>query len=399
MMSLSQAAQFVDGTLQGGDAVFTAVSTDTRSLQQGALYFALKGDRFDGHKFVADAGAAGAVGAVVEDYIEVGLPQIKVGDTRQALIDLAASWRQSFKGSVVGITGSNGKTTVKEMVAAILSKCGSVLATQGNLNNDIGVPLTLLRMTNTEDFAVIEMGANHKSEIDLLTHIAQPHVAIITNAGPAHLEGFGSLQGVAEAKAEIYSGLTESGVAVINADDQFAGLWESKCSGKKIMRFGLDAKDADVKGEWKSEVSGSLVKVMTRDKQYCEIHLPVPGRHNAMNALAAIAASLAVGATLQDAQSALSEFRPVKGRLNIMQLAQGVRVIDDTYNANPASLDAGLKVLNEFDGLHWLVLGDMGELGGDAAQYHFDIGQAAKLSGIDCLLATGENTRQAVKGF
>ena len=403
MMSLVQASQILDGTLHGQDGAFSGVSTDTRSLQPGALYFALKGENFDGHDFIEKAQQAGAIAAVVSELKNneseaINFSQIHVDDTRKALGRLAAAWRQEFEGPVVGITGSNGKTTVKEMTAAILAKQGDVLATQGNFNNDIGLPLTLLRMDKSEQFAVIEMGANHPGEIKELTTITQPDVALITNAGPAHLEGFGSIKGVAKAKGEIYSGLTENGTAVINLDDKYADYWLSLCEGKTISTFSLKNENADVRGEWQSTSTGGLLRIKTKQGE-CEINLSVPGRHNAMNALAATAASLAAGASLTDIESALTEFKPVKGRLNVIKLDSGACVIDDTYNANPASLRAGLNVLKDFPGEHWLVMGDMGELGKNAERMHFDVGIQASEAGVNKLYATGENSIAAVKAF
>lgn len=403
MMSLTRASQILDATLHGADDSFNSVSTDTRSLKPGALYIALKGENFDGHDFIYKAQQAGAVGAIVSELNAANtekydLPQILVDDTKTALGRLAAAWRQDFKGIVIGITGSNGKTTVKEMIAAILAKQGDVLATQGNFNNDIGLPLTLLRMDLNEKFAVIEMGANHHGEIFQLSGITRPDIALITNAGPAHLEGFGSIKGVSEAKGEIYSGLKSEGIAIINADDEFAGYWSSICEHKKIIRFALNDEAAEVKGEWQANEAGGVLKI-NADNQQCEINLSVPGRHNAMNALAAAAAAIAANISLQDIKSALSEFKPVKGRLNICVLSSGVNLIDDTYNANPGSLQAGLNVLNEMQGEHWLVLGDMGELGENAEQLHFDVGEKARRSGVNHLLATGEYSTSAVKAF
>lgn len=398
MMAMSDAAQIMNGNIRGEDAVFQEVSIDTRSLQLGAIYFAIKGEQFDGHDFLQKAKDAGAVGAVVEDFSELDLTQIKVTDTRKALGRLAAAWRQQFKGVVVGVTGSNGKTTVKEMIAAIFARQGDVLATRGNFNNDIGLPLTLLRMEQQQDFAVIEMGANHKGEIDELTHITRPDIAVITNAGSAHLEGFGSYQGIAEGKGEIFRGLEASGVAVINADDHFADYWSGLCKQKNILRFALENKDADITGEWQSIAGSSQLKVSVGTESI-EIILKVPGRHNAMNALAAIAVSQAAKIPLTVAQQALNEFEPVKGRLNILSNDLGATIIDDTYNANPDSLSAGLDVLMELPGEHWLVLGDMGELGEQAEQLHSDMALKAKNMGVDCLCLVGESSRAAVESF
>ncbi|MCW9012689.1 MAG: UDP-N-acetylmuramoyl-tripeptide--D-alanyl-D-alanine ligase [Gammaproteobacteria bacterium] len=402
-MSLQQTSQILDGALHGNDVMFDSVSTDTRSLQKGALYFALKGDRFDGHDYLQQAQQSGAVAAVVSEYKELDLPQIQVVDTRKALGRLAAAWRQKFQGTVIGVTGSNGKTTVKEMIAAILAERGEVLATLGNFNNDIGLPLTLLRMesalmANKNNYAVIEMGANHQGEIFELTQITRPDVAVITNAGPAHLEGFGSVKKVAKAKGEIYSGLTDAGVAIINADDKYFDYWQSLCDSRKISSFGLNNEQADVKGKWQPTTTGGKLSIHTAQGE-CKINLSVPGRHNAMNALAACAASLAAGASIENIQTALANFSAVKGRLNICKAACDAEIIDDTYNANPASLKAGLEVLSDMPGERWLILGDMGELGENSERLHFDVGVKASESGVNRLLATGPNSKSAVKAF
>ena len=403
MMSLNQACQALDGTLSGEDNNFVSVSTDTRDLTPGSLYFALKGESFDGHDYLSQAQQAGAIAAVVNETqaantSTVGFSLIEVKDTRKALGNLAYAWRQKFNGVVVGVTGSNGKTTVKEMIAAILARQGDVLATRGNFNNDIGLPLTLLRMNQTEKFAVIEMGANHQGEILELANITLPDIALITNAGSAHLEGFGSIRGVAEAKAEIYSGLKDNGTAIINADDDYADYWMSVCENRKKIRYSLDHAEAEIKGEWHAKDTGGILKI-DFDGQQCEINLSLAGRHNAMNALAAAAVSITAGASLKDVKQALVEFKSVKGRLSIHKTDAGLCVIDDTYNANPTSLEAGLNVLNDLSGEHWLVLGDMGELGDSAERLHFDAGSKARASGVHRLLAIGENSVFAVEAF
>lgn len=391
-----EGVQLAPSYVHGNDVTFTSVSNDTRNLTAGSLYVAIRGDRFDGHEFLDQAQRAGAVAAMVDQVREHALPQLVVGDTRSGLGRLAGAWRRQFKGKVVGVTGSNGKTTVKEMIAAVLAKRGEVLATRGNYNNDIGLPLTLLRLQH-EDFAVIEMGANHGGEIAALTDIAHPDVAVITNAGQAHLEGFGSLEGVARAKGEIYGGLNPGGVAVINADDVFASYWLSINSKRRCLTFGLNNR-ADVQGVWQATTEGGELQVTTHEGEVI-IHLPVPGRHNAMNALAAIAAVSALGITLDEARAGLEAFSPVKGRLNFHRTPQGARLIDDTYNANPASLKAGLQVLCDLPGEHWLVLGDMGELGENTLALHTAAGELAKQTGVQRLLALGDNSRAAVSAF
>jgi UDP-N-acetylmuramoyl-tripeptide--D-alanyl-D-alanine ligase len=395
-MTLSAAARMINAEFHGNDVTFTSVSNDTRNLTAGSLYVAIRGDRFDGHEFLDQAKNAGAVAAMVDQIRDHVLPQLIVGDTRNGLGRLAGGWRRQFKGKVVGVTGSNGKTTVKEMIAAALAKRGEVLATRGNYNNDIGLPLTLLRLQH-EDFAVIEMGASHGGEIAALTDIAHPDVAVITNAGQAHLEGFGSLEGVARAKGEIYGGLNPGGIAVVNADDVFAAYWLSINSKRRCLTFGLTNR-ADVQGVWQATNEGGELQVTTQETEVT-IHLPVPGRHNAMNALAAITAVSALGITLDEVRAGLEAFSPVKGRLNFHRTPQGARLIDDTYNANPASLKAGLQVLCDLPGEPWLVLGDMGELGENTLALHTAAGELAKQTGVQRLLAVGDNSRAAVSAF
>ena len=402
MMALQQAKEILNAEIHGEDVRFSNVSTDTRSLQPGDLYIALHGENFDGHDYINKAQEAGAAAAVVHKSVETDLPYIKVENTRKALGQLASAWRQEFKGKVVGVTGSNGKTTVKEMIAAILVKQGDVMATAGNFNNDIGLPLTLFRMRD-EDFAVIEMGANHPGEISNLTSITKPDIAIITNAGAAHLDGFGSIKGVATAKAEIYEGLGNDGIAIVNKDDKYSAFWMSLCRTKKTLSFSMRDNAATVYGQWHQSVAGGelTVEIAKTEKirETMNVTLNVHGAHNAMNALAAITVAVALNIDKEKIAQALAEFKAVKGRLNINQLGKNLIVIDDTYNANPSSLSAGLDVLNEMPGKHWLVLGDMGELGGDENRLHFDAGMKARSSGVDRLLAIGRASKHAVDAF
>ena len=398
MMSLSQAALAIGGKLQGEDAVFAAVSKDTRTLAKDDLYVALKGENFDGHAFLDQAAELGAAGALVSDTQSMSLPQICVDDTRIALGNLAAEWRRQFKGKLVAITGSNGKTTVKEMCRAILLAAvgkDRVLSTQGNLNNDIGMPMTLLSIRQQHDYAVIEMGANHVGEINYLTHIAKPDVAVITNAGPAHLEGFGSIEKVAQAKSEIYGGLAANGTAIINADDDYAGYWHQACQGKNIVTFSMKDKNTDVY----AEAVGSDSYVFKTASGDMNIAMKLPGRHNVMNALAATAVALVLDVSLANIVSGLQSFSSVSGRLNIQQGLNGARIIDDSYNANPLSLNAAIDVLTEMNGESYLVLGDMAELGESADALHFEAGQHAKRCGVNKLYALGDLSRNSVEGF
>jgi len=395
-MQLSEAARVLAGSFTGSDNKFTGVSTDTRQLQPGALFFALQGPNFDGHGFIETARAQGAIAAAVAHPCESALPQIEVADTRLALGSLSAHWRQQFTLPVVGITGSNGKTTVRAMTAAILSQCGDTLATQGNLNNDIGLPLTLARLAADHRFAVLEMGANHPGEIDYLAGLAQPTIAIVTNAGPAHLEGFGDLQGVARAKGELFARLGKDGVAVINADDTFAPLWRELAAHCRIVEFGLQG--ADVTADWQGDASGSDVQLHTAAGNI-ELRLALPGRHNVMNALAASAAALAAGAGLDAVKAGLETLSQVAGRFNVHSLPGDITLIDDTYNANPESLQVALDVLALAPGDSWLVLGDMGELGADAAALHSAAGRNAREAGVSRLYGLGELAQLAVKAF
>ncbi|MEO6696419.1 MAG: UDP-N-acetylmuramoyl-tripeptide--D-alanyl-D-alanine ligase, partial [Gammaproteobacteria bacterium] len=396
-MSLSEAARVLDAKHLGRDAEFAGVSTDSRALQRDNLFVALHGPHFDGHAFLTQAMQQGAAAVLVDRPVETALPGLRVQDTRIGLGQLAAAWRARHTMPLVAVTGSNGKTTVKEMIAAILGQRGPLLVTQGNLNNDIGVPLTILRLESAHRHAVIEMGANHPGEISTLTRIARPTVALITNAGPAHLEGFGSIEGVARAKGEIYQGLSESGIAVVNADDAYAQLWRELAGAHRMMTFGLK-NPSDVRAEWQAEAGGNSLQLIT-PVGAIEVKLPLPGRHNVMNALAAAAAALAAGAALADIKNGLEAMRPVHGRLQRTPGIKSAELIDDTYNANPASLQAALDVLAACATRKWLVLGDMGELGGDAALLHEQAGEKARAAGVEALYATGELSRHAVHKF
>lgn len=404
MMLLSQATQALHAIMSGDDVRFTAVSTDTRTIQQGDLFIALKGENFDGAKFVAQAAQAGAVAAVVNaDSVIDGspCPLIRVPDTRIALGKLAAHWRSQFGIPLVAITGSNGKTTVKEMLSAILrTATGSedtVLATQGNFNNDIGMPLTLLKLRAQHRYAVIEMGMNHFGEIDYLTHLARPNVAVVNNATGAHLQGLGSIEGVARAKGEIFAGLAGDGTAVINADDTHAALWRKLADKHRVFDFAL-GNAAAVKGKWVVQGFGGAIQARTPAGEM-KLVLQVPGEHNARNALAAVTAALALHVPLTTIVKGLEAFGGVAGRLQRKQALHGATVIDDTYNANPASMHAALEVLAQAAGKRIFVLGDMGELGDDAVQFHHEIGIAARELGIERMFALGAMSAGAVGEF
>lgn len=397
-LGLRETAAILGASWEGArDLPLQGVSTDTRSLQGGELFVALRGPQFDGHDFLMQARAAGAAACLIEGDAPAALPAIRVADTRRALGQLAAAWRARFDLPLVGVTGSNGKTTVKEMLAAILGRDGPVLATRGNLNNDIGLPLTLFGLDRVHCAAVIEMGANHPGEIAALTGIARPTVGVVTNAGSAHLEGFGSLEGVAQAKGELFAGLPADAVAVINADDRFAALWHTQAAARRVLHFGLDA-EAEVRGSWEPSADGGRLAMAT-PAGALDIRLALPGRHNALNALAAAAAALAAGASLDSIGAGLEDFRPVAGRLQWRTARNGARLLDDTYNANPDSLEAGLPVLTSAPGQHWLVLGDMGELGDGAVALHRRAGEMARAAGVERLFAIGDLAREAAAGF
>lgn len=395
--TLTRISAWINGELRGTDAEICGVTTDSRSVAPGNLFVALHGPNHDGHDHILDAEKGGVKAALVERPLDSGLAQIVVPDTRLALGALAAAWRRELAIPLVAVTGSNGKTTVKEMIAAILATSGQVTATRGNLNNDIGVPLTLLSLSSQDRFAVVEMGANHAGEITYLTSLARPQVAIITNAAAAHLEGFGSLEGVARAKGEIFEGLDVSGVAVINADDDFAPLWSELAAPHRILRFGME-QEADVSGIWYGDITGGRLNVTWNDEAF-DINLVMPGRHNAYNALAAISAALALDIQPQDIVRGLESMQPVNGRLRSASGINGSRIIDDSYNANPASLTAGLEVLAACSGRRYLALGDMAELGETADELHDQAGRQAREMGIDRLYSVGRMSRLAADAF
>lgn len=396
-MSLVEAATILSARRDGPDGRFRGVSIDTRTLEPGMLYVALPGERVDGHDFVAEAARRGAAAALAMRAEGTGLPTLIVSDTRTALGPLAAAWRARFAVPVVGITGSNGKTTVKEMTAAILRTTGPVLATRGNLNNDIGMPLTVFQLAPEHVAAVIEMGANHVGEIAYLADIARPDVAVITNCGPAHLEGFGTIDDVARAKGEIVSALTAHGTAVLNMDDAYFAYWCELAHPRKMISFGLDPK-ADVTAAWRADAGGSVLDMNIAGVEV-QVHLALPGEHNVRNALAASAAAFAAGASVQGIAEGLARAGTVAGRLQTKQVACGARLIDDTYNANPASFNASLEVLGGFGGEAWLVLGDMAELGDRSEALHVEAGLAARKAGVARLFATGPMTAHTVRAF
>ena len=400
--ALSHYAAAMRGVLHGAEASFSAVSTDSRTLAAGELFVALVGPSFDGHDFVAAAAARGAAGVVVSRRMAVDVAQIVVGDTLLALQDAAAAWRLQFPIPVVAVAGSNGKTTTKELIAGILAGYGSCLATRGTLNNHIGVPLTLLGLDRKHASAVIEIGANHPGEVAALVPLVQPTVGIVTNAGAEHLEGFGSLDGVARAEGELYARLNAGAAAIINVDDPYAGLWRGMNAATREIGFGFAAEaDFRVVGAVRATgLAGSVQEFeMASPAGVAHVQLTLAGRRNVQNALGAAAAAYAVGIDLQGIAAGLGRMRPVKGRLEIKLAASGARLIDDSYNANPSSLVAGLEVLAAQGGERWLVLGDMAELGEATQEAHRVAGRAARGAGVTRLFAVGQLTADAVSEF
>lgn len=402
-LELQDAAMMAEAKLLGAGPGFRGVSTDSRRVTPGSLFVALRGERFDGHDHVVAAFAGGAVAALVERELPGAGPLLVVDDTVRGLGRLAAAWRARHDLPLVGITGSMGKTTVKEMTAAILGRHGPVLATRGNLNNHIGMPLTLLELGPAHHAAVIEMGANHAGEIAYLAGLARPSVGVVTNAGPVHLEGFGTVAGVARAKGEMFSALGAGGTAVINADDPHAGVWHELAADRRTLTFGIEA-DADVTTDPEAIVAkngaqpGQRFPLVTPLGSVA-VALPFAGRHNVANALAAAAAALVAGADLDAVRDGLGVTPTVPGRLQGVAGPAGSLIIDDTYNANPTAFAAAIELLASRSGRRWMAVGDMGELGDDAARWHAWVGEQARARGIDRLLAVGELAVRAAEAF
>lgn len=392
-IDLRTLADAVGGQVSGDAADLRAASIDSRDCGGSDVFFALKGSRTDGHAFVPElAGVAGA--AVVEDWVDAPLPQCRVVSARGALAALARWNRERCTARVVGLTGSNGKTTVKEILAGILERAGPTMATRGNYNNELGVPLTVCRLAMAHDYAVIEMGANAHGDIAHLASVARPHVGLITNAAAAHLEGFGSLWGVASAKGEMYSALSADGIAVVNAEDQFADYWRSVVGDRRCLSFAADGADADVvaldnDGRLGLELPGRRLLV----------DFALSGRHNRLNAAAAAAVATALEVPDRAISEGIASAQPVAGRLAERRTAGGGTLIDDSYNANPGSLHAGITVLEQRSGQRCLVLGDMAELGSDSDRFHTEAGEEAAGRGIERLMAIGDQAARAAAAF
>lgn len=391
-LTLSQIADRLGVRLLGDDCAVDSLNTDTRKPVADALFLALKGENFDAHDSLESAEPDVAKGLIVSRPVHHPAPQIVVDDTRLALGRLAASWRNDFKGLVIGLTGSNGKTTVKEMLAAICGEQGETYATKGNLNNDLGMPLSLLKLREEHEYAILEMGANHPGEIDYLTRIAKPHVALLNNAGPAHLEGFKSLEGVAQSKGEIFSGLVDGGIAVINLEDDFNDYWKWLNQNRQVVTFGYAA-DADIC------IAQSHPLILKIDESPLEIDFKLLGEHNVMNAAAAAATAKAAGLSVESIIAGLELMRAVPGRLCLVASASGAQLVDDTYNANPHSMKAAVDVLIQQSGRKVFVVGDMAELGAESHELHEEIGEYAQNQGVDLLFALGEQGAHVVSGF
>lgn len=397
-LRLREIAVWASGSLNGADATIHAVSTDSRTLSVGELFVALKGERHDGHDHVAEAAARGAAGALVSRRLAIDVPQIVVADTLHALGDLASVVRAQRDVTVIGITGSNGKTTVKSMAARILVRHGATHCNAASFNNEIGLPLTLLGMPEDTRYAVLEMGAGKPGDIAYLAAIARPRIGLVNNIGPAHLERMHSLEGIAETKGAMYQALPSDGVAVINADDAFAGYFAGLAGARQVLRFGLDAPVEVCAGDLHLGADSSDFTLRTPAGN-AAVRLPLPGRHNVTNALAAAALAHAAGASLDDIVAGLQGAEAVGGRLLRRESSAGWVLIDDSYNANPGSALAAVATLALQPGERWLVLGDMAELGNESAALHARIGQAARGQGIARVYAAGKLAAQAAEAF
>ncbi|WP_417541663.1 UDP-N-acetylmuramoyl-tripeptide--D-alanyl-D-alanine ligase [Methylophaga thalassica] len=397
-LPLKQIAEIVSADMPIVDVTVTGAVIDSRKVTPGDLFIAFKGEHVDGHEYIAKARESGAVAALVSEYQDDELPQIKVDDVRVAFGQIARAWLAECKAKVVAITGSNGKTSLKEMVKAILADVGTVSATQGNLNNDLGVPLTVCRIDKNDDYAVIEMGTNHPGEIAYLMSIVSPDVSVINNIAAAHLEGLGSEEGIAREKGSIYEGLKQSGVAVVNADMPYDSIWQPLIADRKTIRFALQ-NNADIYAEYIQPEPASSHFLVHIDGVNHHMTLPLPGLHNVSNALAAIAVSVALDIPVDAMVRGLNKIQAVPHRLQMRKGLSESRLIDDTYNANPGSYLRALETLAGFQEPRWLVLGDFGELGDEADAIHQTMGLQAKSAGVTTLFTVGEKSQLAAAAF
>ncbi len=405
MMTLTAAAQVLGARIEGGDSRFASVSTDSRTLESGALFVALRGERFDGHDYLGVAKERGAVAAMIdaagtERCTRAGLAALVVADTRRGLGDLARHWRARFRVPLIAIVGSNGKTTVKEMTAACLRAhfgAAHVLATAGNLNNDIGVPLTLLRLRDAHRVAVVELGMNHPGETEYLAGLARPTIGLINNAQREHQEFMKSVAEVAAEHAAVLAALPADGIAVINADDDHAATWRAVAGARVVRDFGVSS-GAAVHAARQPVDAAPALEIATPESRVSVV-LRVAGLHNVRNALAAAAAATAAGASLKSVAQGLADFRAFKGRLQSRAGRNGTTIIDDTYNANPDSVRAAIDVLASANGPCVMVLGDMGELGEQGVHFHEEVGRHARDAGVSRLLALGQLAQHAARAF
>lgn len=398
MMRLSEVATAVNGRMQGEDVWVKSVGSDSRAIQAEQLFVAIKGERFDGNQYASDAIKQGANAVLISDETLNVEPSVRVENTTLALGELASHWRKKMTAPVVAITGSNGKTTTKEMLNSILSAhAESVHATAGNLNNDIGMPLTLLKAKQTDDYIVLEMGMNHLGEICYLANLAQPNVAVVINAGTAHIGELGSKENIAKAKGEIFTGLGDDGIAIVNADDDFADYWIGLNTGKTVLTFGIE-NAADIRANYAVEEDHFVLDLAVKGAS-AQAKLYASGEHNVYNALAAIATAVALDVPVESICKGLANFAGVGGRLQSVVGFNGAMLIDDTYNANPDSMRAAIDVLSKHQGETIFVMGDMGELGEQAAEMHEEIGTYARKKGIDQLLTVGADSQQAAQAF
>lgn len=400
LASLSEVARALGQVPSSDEVALTTITTDTRRLRPGALFVALTGERFDAHDFIAQAREGGAAAALVERRQDDPLPQLEVADTRLAFGLLGRERRRAWGGPLVAVTGNSGKTTVKQMLATILRRCGETLSTHGNLNNDLGAPMTLLELSGEHRWAVVELGANHLGEIAWTTSLALPDVTVITNVTGAHVGEFGGMGCIAQAKGEILAGLSRDGVAVLNRDDNYFALWASEAAPREVLDFGLEGQGR-LRGETLvCDESGRYAFTLSLEgHELGRVQLPLVGRHNVSNALAAAGAALALEVDPADVLVGLAEVEPVAGRLGVMFGLNGARLLDDTYNANPGAVKAALDALASLPAPRWCLLGAMGELGDSSEEWHAEVGRHARKLGIDFLGTLGEEARPASRAF